>query len=524
MTIRGYTLAVDWSGGGNFLNAYEDVSSGGRVQDGEIEISWGRAIEPGGEVTLKSAVGQFAFALNNRDRVFSPENTSSVLTGDILPGRAVQFRKLSPTGQLFTLLAGVLDSFTVDSDTARTFTGNVLDGWATPGAVKLSTPLYSSIRTGAAINLVLDAAGWTGPRDIDPGATVMPWWWEENTDAAAAVEKIVASEGAPAIAGVEGGTFVFRDRHHRLFDARSLNSQGTFTHIEPAGSGPLGDFKMERGTWEYDHGTRNIFNIATFSVDIRAPGSVQEVWASEDPVSLASGQVLTLTVETSDPFFNAQTPVVGSDVILAAGSLSSVTLSRTSGQSAVLTITCSATAIITRIALRGVSVPVVRTIQVSARDQSSIGLFRQQNWPDNDSPVWAGQYDAQVIANRIVALYANYRPVVTFTIYAINDAYLTKLLDLKISDRITVRHDPTGVNGAFMVEKIAHKVTKLQQHRVALTCVAAEPTQPVSVFTYNVAGLGFNDGRFGVDGIDNAAAIFRFDTAGQGFSQGVFAN
>jgi hypothetical protein len=41
----------------------------------------------------------------------------------------------------------------------------------------ISTSVYQSIRTGEAINVILDTWGWpTALRDLDPGATVIPFW------------------------------------------------------------------------------------------------------------------------------------------------------------------------------------------------------------------------------------------------------------------------------------------------------------------------------------------------------------
>ena len=83
--------------------------------------------------------------------------------------------------------------------------------------------------------VVLDAVGWTGPRDLDLGATFVHWWWLEEVDAFTAVTDLVSSEGPPSIAYVgPDGTFIFRDRHHRLLRAASLTPQATFTAVRPA--------------------------------------------------------------------------------------------------------------------------------------------------------------------------------------------------------------------------------------------------------------------------------------------------
>jgi hypothetical protein len=523
VTVRGQQLAIDWQQNGFTGGSLQDASS--YVNDDDVVISWGRNMS--GDVTLESISGGMSFGLVNDTQVFSQENVSSPIYGNILPNRDVRYQVTQPAsgGTTYTLLQGVLDDFSIDGDPISVFSGKALDAWGRPGGEKLSTPLYSGLRTGDAINLVLDAIGWTGGRDIDPGATVMPWWWEEGTDATTAVNKIVHSEGPPAIAYVRGGTFVFADRHHRILDARSQASQGTYTHTIPAGAVP-GDFKIEAGSFSYDHGAKRIINSATFSVGIRTASPIGEVWTSEDPVTIAAGGTLTVVVQASDPFLNAVTPDVASgDIVVQSGTVSSVTLSRTSGQTAFLTIGCSADTVITRLALRAASVPVSRTVQVSASDASSKGNFGVQECPDAMQPVWAGQYDAQVIATKIVGVYANYRPVITLTVVGLDATYLAGMLDARISDRITVRNDARGINADFMIEQLEHRITKLGIiHRLTITCQSPEPVQAGIVFTFDTAGQGFNQGAFGVDGFDTATGMFRFDTAGQGFNQGLFAN
>jgi len=423
-------------------------------------------------------------------------------------------------GATRTLMQGPIDGFSVSAtDPARTFAVSALDAWGIPGQQKLSTELHRGLRTGDAIHLVLDAIGWTGGRDIDPGVTLIPWWWEEDTDAATAINRLVNSEGPPAIAFVEGGTFVFHDRHHRLTRARSKTSQALFTHLEPVV--PLaGDFKIEDGDLTYDHGVQNIINSATFSVAVRAAQQRAVVWTSDDPITLYAGQTIEVQAQASDPFYNADTPVRGVDYVLDYGSIA-VDLDRTSGQSVTMTVTCSVDSVITKLSLRANPVTVVRTVKVGHRDQASINTFQLQEWGE-EAP-WADRYTAEAIAQRIVAVYANYRPTLTFTVYGLNAEYIAKFLDTRISDRVTVRVDPLGVNGDFIVERYTHRSTNLGvEQRLVLEVQAVEPTQPANVFTFDDPTRGFNNGAFGVAGIDSAANMFTFDDPARGFNSGVF--
>lgn len=524
--VRGYRLFIDWSNQGTFANTLEDVTN--YVNRTDITFGWGRQAD---SIDLAAPSSELAFALFNRalrwDRYFSPENTASPIYSLIYPGRTVRFER-THLGAIYPLHVGVLDALAVADDTARTFTGTSMDNWGRPEGENLSTALYSGIRTGDAINIILDSIGWTGGRAVDPGATYMAWWWAEGVDAASAVTDLVNSEGPPAIAYVEQGTFVFRDRHHRILSSRSRTSQALYTRIIPAGSGPAGDFKIQTGSWAYDHGTKFIANSVSFEVNVRAAQQVQQVYTSTDPISMLNGDVQTIFAQPSDPVFNAIAPVVGIDLIVQSGSFTA-TIGRTSGQVIPITVTCTGDGVIASLALQAQPVTVARTVMVGASDASSDSRYGKQAWPA--SAPWCSPYDAQAVANRIVAVYADNQPRVVLSIVwtaggasSSADRYMTEILTRKISDRITIRNDVAGINRDFYVERIDHTISRFQVHRLQLSCVATEPVQPSNVFTFNVAGKGFDQGLFGITGIDTAGSMFLFDTAGQGFDQGQFAN
>lgn len=739
MSVNEYQLSVDWNNDDDPGDPGEDVTADARYT-ADVVLGWGRdASQAAGPLTAQTLDFTLINNLTAKPRRYSYENVNSDLYHLVLPGRRVTLQHLiSPYVKLFE---GQLSRFTSDD---RFFNATATDTWGNPGAQTLSTAVYQGIRTGDAVNIVLDEIGWTGTRLIDPGVTVMPFWWEEGADASSAIEKIVDSEGPPAIAYVRGGTFVFEDRHHRTLSAKSQQAQGTFTHIggvagscvtttppislvdtysrvvvsgwgstpegyawtrsggansdhsvngsvglhnhsttntprrdvlsqvttdsvmatftcpviatgapisaavlmralDPAnthyraqvnfglagalslslvkrvagvdstltsvsldgvyvtGSGvtvagqidgstlrakawlttgmdpgvwqavavddtiargsPVGvytylntgntntlplvittdnftvtpaDLRILKDTWQYDHGLFAIINTVNFSIDERGPGTTDtpsvdhpgqwQLWKGDASYTVVAGDTLTLTAQTDTPFINADV-----DFNLLGGTVT-VTLSRTSGQSCDIVISASVDAIVTDLALVGTPITVLRTVQVQASDPSSIG---QQAW-QRTCP-WANKYDAQAIANRIIATYAGPRPVISFEISNMDEFgcstnvtgdYIAQIRERQVSDRIHVRRDIDGIDDDFIIEKIEHRITAWKQHHLRITCEVVPPSQPMNIFTFDVTGKGFDDGLFGVDGIDNADNIFLFDSdvSGHRFDEGVFGS
>jgi hypothetical protein len=227
----GYAVGVDWNGDGDYDDTAENVTED-VLASGPVTFQYGRdqarALSP-------PAVGTLGFSLCNAARIYSPENPDSPIADDIAPAAPIKVEEVI-NNTLYPLMTGRVDTFDVRTDRGdRSAVITGLDGLALLRGAKISTELYEAQRTGTLVGVILDTIGWTAGRDIDLGATHVPWWWASQADAFDLLTELLASEGPPSIAYVApDGTFVYRDRHHRLLRAASLTSQATFAQTRTA--------------------------------------------------------------------------------------------------------------------------------------------------------------------------------------------------------------------------------------------------------------------------------------------------
>lgn len=518
-------VSVDWAKDGNFTGAFDNVTS--RVlPGGRVGIEYGRDVTtPLAPVTA----GSGSLTLRNPDRRYSPRNASSPLTGLVKPGRPVKLERTIPTPTPTTYTLGPrmhTDAQPLNPDRdSRTVTMRLVEYVADLRGKNLSTALFRSIRSGDAVGKILDGIGWTAARDIDPGVSVFPFWWEEGTDALDALDKVVRSEGWPALAYVDGnGTFVFRDRHHRTFDTASATSQVTFrgSGVEPV----LGkEFVADEG-WD------GVVNDVTVSIPIRRIRGRQVVWESDESIVVAGGEVVTVVVELTDPctevFVPLQTNAGATDWVVEAsqdyddnpGFIATTpfvtnvtaTLSRTSGQSMILTLTNGGTVgedeTVTGITIYGRPVTSTTNVQVSASDSTSITDYGSRSMPNSDLP-WCNRYDAQRIIDTVVAQRKAPLTLVACTFKVgrtsagpRSDARANAILARGLSDRVTIIETESQINGDFYLERIRHDFADDVDHTVTLWLEAVPPTVApalADVFTFdnNTAGRRFNTGTFG---------------------------
>lgn len=476
-------VAVDWAKNGNFTSAGDVVTD--RVR-GSVQAEFGRDQS----TNLAPVVaGRGAFTLDNRTRDYSPRNASSPLTGNVKPARPVRIQR-TIGATTYTIFSGHTDDSPINPDVdTKQVSFALVDFLADFRGQTISTELFQGLRTGQIIDTILTVAGWTGGRDLDTGATVCPWWWAEGEDVLDALTRVVASEGAPALLTIgPSGEIVFRDRHHRLLRSASLVSQSTWRGTEGAAE-PI----MSQG-FSYDDAWRNIINSVSISLDERGPtGDTIEVWSTDELISVPALGQTSVVIQTGDPFLSAITPEEGTDFDIVTGSLSNVLISRTSGASTTVFFFATAACTFNGFRLRARSLPVLRTIQITASNATSITDYGERNLPSSNEPVWASRQDARDLADLYVLQRAQPLPILTvrFNCSTTQDARLATLLALDLSDRVTITEPETALTSVpFFIESIAHTTDGMTEHEIVFG-LEAVPTSPTSVF---ILGTSLLDG------------------------------
>lgn len=518
-----YFLGVDWNLDGDFSDTGEEVTGD---EIGDVVISYGRDQD---RQLSPAAIGTASIRLCNVSRTYSPENPASPLFGNLDPARDSKF-EVTWASTVFPLFRGRIDDFDVSAAyTDRTVSFTFLDGMALLQGFKLSTEVFSSLRTGEIIDIILDEAGWTGGRDLDVGATIVKYWWAEGTDALTAIQELIKSEGPPAVAYVgPDGTFFFHDRHHRLQNPASISSQATFAQASIDCASPAATGFSIAQPFTYAHGWRDIVNSVSFEIQDRVPAtSLQDVWTSEDTIVLTTGQSVDVDISASDPFINAVVPVQGIDFIKTGAGSVTVTLSRTSGASARITVMASGGgATVTALKLRARPIPVAKTVKIIRQDTGSITAHGEKSYPEQ-AP-WANANDAGAIADVILLHYARRRPTVQLRAVTQNPAHFVQVLQRSIGDRLRIRNDELGLNGDFFIERVTHTIQRFNQpghppvHSVVFGC---EKEQDIiaNPFTFDKRGAGFDDGTFDAVLTDTSSSVFTFDHPTQGqFDVGLF--
>lgn len=510
MTLK---VEIDFDGDGDYSDPGENVTADVRPRQNAISVQYGRDQSTALAPTVSGSGG---LTLSNATRKYSPRNTASILYGKLKPARPVRItRTIGST--TYTLFQGHTDDSPINPDlNSRTVGVTLLDRLAQFRGQNVSTGLYRGLRTGEAIGVILDACNVSvGERDLDAGATVIPWYWEDGTDALTALDKIVRSEGPPAMLSVGGdGEVVFRDRHHRLTRSASLVSQGTWRGdqgIEPT---------MAVG-FTYDDAWRNIVNTGTVSVDVRTPRTILPVWTSDATINMENGEQRVIWATSSDPFYDAIAPEVGKDYQVLQGGVSTA-LTRTHGISVGIVLTALADSAITNLQLRARPVQTAYTLQITERDTASIDEYGARSYP-GDLP-WCNQYDADAVLAAVVGQRSQPLPIVTARfVVGTNTVRANAVLARDLSDRVKIIEPETALSNDFHIESIQHQLTGEEDHEVVFGLEAA-PVPVTSMFRFNTAGQGFNQGLLG-DGLDDPATIFRFNdnTSGHRFGEGTFA-
>lgn len=312
-------------------------------------------------------------------------------------------------------------------------------------------------------------------RELDVGQTSLAWWWVDDDDAFQAMLELLHSEGPGATIYESGdGKIVFKNRHAMITEARSTAIQTTFRSAAGA-TEPLISSRFA-----YDPGLKDVINVCTVTVVRRVAQALAEVWALGVTVSLAPNETRTFQILTSDPFTAAVPPTAGGgDFTITSGSLASaMTLDRTSGASATLSMTASVSGCtLTGLRVRAQAVTkqtetkVTNTLDTAASiDEYGEQTYRLPVREDLSLNV------AQDFCNGVVTFYADPRPTAKIDVRGhVADERMTAALAREVHDRIRVIESETGVDLEFLVHTIEHRISAASQHRTIFGLEEAAP-------------------------------------------------
>jgi hypothetical protein len=452
MTTPAYALGIDWNADGDWSDTGEQIF--GRVSDVTgITCSRGRTQI---RELAPPVVGRFDADLTNTSKDYSTEYASSPLAGNLLPGRRVDWRAVW-SATTYRLWSGILDDIP-QRPVERRVGIPCLGTLSRLAGKKVTTAAYQSITTDAAIGHVLDAVGWpAGERSLQTGATTLAWWWLDDEDAFSALVRLMNTEGPGAIFYERGdGYFVFENRHNRLTATRSTVVQGTFSDQHGAA--------LHHGlAFDLDAHLKDVINSVAIPVNLRTAQALAEVWALGATLVVPAGGATQIVVSSSDgnPFTAAVAPVLTTDYTLISGT-ATLTLDRTSGRTATLTVTAGASgATITGLRVRAqlltkVAVQVINTTDCSA----SIAKFGVRPLSDSAYPIWPeiDLQTAQDFANAIASRYRDPRATATISVYGRDDTHLAQCLGREIGDRIHVLEGQSGLDADMTIERVEHRL------------------------------------------------------------------
>ena len=353
--------------------------------------------------------------------------------------------------------------------------------------IALLSDTVTAAEAAALASRALDA-----PRHLDTGKTTLAWWWLDEQDAFEALRALWASEGPGANVYEDGtGAIVFKNRHARVTETRSTAVQQTFRSatgaVEPLLSMP----------YQFDPGFLNVVNRCSATVKTRAAAASAEIWALGSTITLAASETRKYGARQADgtPFNAAVTPTSGGgDYTVSAGSLSNVTLDRTSGASVTITLTAgSSGATVTGLRLRAASVPVTNTIQVEGTVDTAASQ-EQHGVQTYTIPLRAevAVDDAQNFCNAVEGYYQEGRPTAVLTVLGnLAAARLTAALSLEVGDRVRVIEGNTSIDKQFHLERVAQQVDKPATHTTTLAL--EEVSAAANAFTLDTSELDGGD-------------------------------
>ena len=480
MAVGTYKLEIDWDASGTLDGGNEDVTSDlVRVRTTHGRIS-------SNPLAGEASAGVLVAELLNNDDKYNSFNSSSPLSGDLLPGRTVKLSMTAPTAG--TLWQGKIASITpsVKWPSSKRVTIKAVGPLADLVGAKVRMSLASSQATGDIIDDILDAADYPSGasyRDIDTGTVTVPVFYPSNErDALGLCRELEASESG-WLRETRDGKIRFEDATHR--QDHSGTSLETFSdtglqftlqfqalkQVEPLDqlyNDIQTEFKLTStqalaAVWVHPEAN------TTGDAPLLGPGESVVYFArvpSETDQDAKAVTVWTTPASSTDYTANSANDGSGTDHTSDIG----IAVSKFA-ESMKITVTNNHTGSVylTKLQARGTAVHASDAVRIVAEDATSQAAYGHRQFL-RDAPWVPTSQLAQGWADQQLEIYKDPQPAVALQYQANKSSdHLTEAASRSVSDRITVDADGDvgfGFDQDFFVERISHDIRLGVSHRV----------------------------------------------------------
>jgi hypothetical protein len=458
--MTGWKTYIDWNNDGDFVDALEDISAY------VVHASWKRGRDYASTLTGQTTSLSGSITLTNFNGEWNSFNSSSPFYGLFKSGLKFQIvydDGISPIIQA----SGFVDKLNININVSGQHTATISAygplGWLKKKSTAVT--MHQDIRTGEAIDVLLDSAGWpAGMREIDNGYTLIPYWYSISSRSIVDLMRDLEASEYGTIYETKDGKIGFASRLRNKLPVYGV-SAATLSDA-PGATLQYSDIQQTEAE-VYDCASATVLSHVVIDSAILwtcgqigesspsiAPGATLDIWAScpnsMSDTSIVAVQSWTTPVATTD--FRANTTALGSGADITSDI--SVTVSKFSSDLKIsLKNNNAATAYIIFLQARG------SALQKSTSSVSS-------GTGDNQFPIsapWLPSVDvAQGYCDQVVADFKDLKPILSVQYPAFRSAaQKAESLARDLMHRITLTatgRSKLGVSADFIVDAISMEI------------------------------------------------------------------
>lgn len=495
---------VNWSEGTDAdTTAYWDVTP--YILKGTFSTTWGR---DQARSTAPARVESMEFVLNNQDGRYN--NAAGPLAGFVNRGPSTAAALYHNSDIHLDMLDTVdLDGedWTLDDPEFTTiFFGYIDQAPQTLAAIKsvaisslghfeffvnrrVTLPLMENTRVDLILHAICDQLGIPDSyRNFDAGDAVIDYFWMADELPITVFPGLLIAEGPGAFLYEdvidEHIMIHFQGRQYRLNNYRSNTVQWyLYDRLVDPTTVPFRGPIYHNPVTVLNQNPDAVWNKVTAVTNVRELGTLGQRWSYGQVLTLGADEAKTIWISLSNPVKNAVVPVDTVDYAISTGSISSISLTATSGTRIGIVITAGAGgAVITGpsgqesdgIYLRAQELFITTNPSVESTGDVSFSLARYREsslslsmWPEINSNI------AQDIVNAIVRRYKEPRDQLTLTIQNVNVDAALFIMRSRISDRIHVVVTSQGIDHDYFIETKSVKMISEQLVSCTIGCELA---------------------------------------------------